>query len=150
LEGQAEGVRIRVITTEGRKEQGRYALDATKKLLTYYNRYFGIKYPLPKLDQIAIPGGFSGAMENWGGLTYNESLLLFDPRTSSLQTKQQNLSHGGARDVTSMVWRSGDDGLVGQSVAQRRVCHLDGNQGDGPFQRRLADVAEREFAKDFG
>jgi len=111
LEGQAEGVRIRVITTEGRKEQGRYALDATKKLLTYYNRYFGIKYPLPKLDQIAIPGGFSGAMENWGGLTYNESVLLFDPRTSSFQTKQQifvtvahEMSHQWFGDLVTTAW----------------------------------------------
>ncbi len=111
LEGQSEGVRIRVITTEGRKEQGRYALDATKKLLTYYNRYFGIKYPLPKLDQIAIPGGFSGAMENWGGLTYNESLLLFDPRTSSFETKQQifitvahEMSHQWFGDLVTTAW----------------------------------------------
>ncbi|MDB6017623.1 MAG: pepN [Pedosphaera sp.] len=88
LKDKVAGVQLRVITTEGKKEQGRYALAATKKLLTYYNQYFGIKYPLPKLDQIAIPGGFSGAMENWGAITYNESVLLFDPQTSSEQTRQ--------------------------------------------------------------
>ncbi|MDB6122831.1 MAG: aminopeptidase, partial [Pedosphaera sp.] len=89
LKDKAEGVQIRIITTEGKKEQGRYALAATKKLLAYYNHYFGIKYPLPKLDQIAIPGGFSGAMENWGAITYNEGMLLYDPKTSSQHTKQQ-------------------------------------------------------------
>ncbi len=88
IHDQVDGVQIRVITTEGKSEQGRYALAATKKLLTYYNDYFGIKYPLPKLDQIAIPGGFDGAMENWGAITYNESVLLFDPKTSSLQTRR--------------------------------------------------------------
>ncbi len=88
LKDHAEGAQIRVITTEGKQEQGRYALEATKKLLAYYNRYFGLKYPLPKLDQIAIPGGFSGAMENWGGITYEESTILFDPQTSSQQTKR--------------------------------------------------------------
>jgi aminopeptidase N len=88
IEDKVDGVKIRVVTTEGKQEQGRYALEATKKLLAYYNRYFGIKYPLPKLDQIAIPGGFSGAMENWGGITYNESTILFDPKTSSQQTRK--------------------------------------------------------------
>ena len=108
---RAEGVQIRVITTEGKKEQGRYALDATKKLLTYYNQYFGIKYPLPKLDQIAVPGGFDGAMENWGGITYNESILLFDPKTSSQQTKRDifitvahEMAHQWFGDLVTMGW----------------------------------------------
>ena len=111
ISDRAEGVQIRVITTEGKKEQGRYALDATKKLLAYYNRYFGIKYPLPKLDQIAVPGGFDGAMENWGGITYNESLLLFDPKTSSQQTKRDifitvahEMSHQWFGDLVTMGW----------------------------------------------
>ena len=108
---QSEGIQIRVITTEGKKEQGRYALDATKKLLAYYNQYFGIKYPLPKLDQIAIPGGFDGAMENWGGITYNESMLLFDPGTSSQQTKRDifitvahEMAHQWFGDLVTMGW----------------------------------------------
>ncbi|HEX3798673.1 MAG TPA: M1 family metallopeptidase [Verrucomicrobiae bacterium] len=88
ISDEVDGVKIRVVTTEGKSEQGRYALDATKKLLHYYNDYFGIKYPLPKLDQIAIPGGFDGAMENWGAITYNESVLLFDPKTSSPETQR--------------------------------------------------------------
>ena len=49
---------------------------------TYFNDYFGVKYPLPKLDLIAVPGGFGGAMENWGGITFFESRLLFDPATN--------------------------------------------------------------------
>ena len=55
------------------------ALDAASKILPYYNEYFGVKYPLPKLDLIAIPGNFAaGAMENWGGITYIDNDLLFD------------------------------------------------------------------------
>jgi aminopeptidase N len=111
LQDRVEGVQIRVITTEGKKEQGRYALEATKKLLAYYNRYFGIKYPLPKLDQIAIPGGFSGAMENWGGITYNESTLLFDPQSSSEQTKESifvtvahEMAHQWFGNLVTMAW----------------------------------------------
>ncbi len=111
LKDEAEGVKLRVITTEGKKEQGRYALEAAKKLLPYYNQYFGIKYPLPKLDLIAIPGGFSGAMENWGAITFNESVLLFDPKTSSQQTKRDifvtvahEMAHQWFGNLVTVAW----------------------------------------------
>jgi aminopeptidase N len=111
LKGEADGVKIRVITTEGKREQARYALEVTEKVLPYYDRYFGIRYPLPKLDQIAIPGGFDGAMENWGGITYNESMLLFDPQTSSLQTKRDifvtvshEMAHQWFGNLVTMAW----------------------------------------------
>jgi aminopeptidase N len=111
LPGEAEGVKLRVITTEGKREQGRYALDAAKQVLAYYNRYFGIKYPLPKLDLIAVPGGFDGAMENWGGMTFEESLLLFDPKTSSEQTRRDifvtvshEMAHQWFGNLVTMAW----------------------------------------------
>src|SRR5881275_2881819 len=86
IETKAAGTQIRVIATKGKAEWGRYALESTAQILEYYNDYFGIPYPLPKLDQIAIPGGFGGAMENWGGITYYETGLLFDPQNSSSET----------------------------------------------------------------
>ncbi|MDB6020544.1 MAG: pepN, partial [Pedosphaera sp.] len=111
LRDEVDGVKIRVVTTEGKQEQGRYALEATKKLLAYYDDYFGIIYPLPKLDQIAIPGGFNGAMENWGGITYNESVLLFDPKTSSQQTQRDvfvtvahEMAHQWFGDLVTTAW----------------------------------------------
>jgi aminopeptidase N len=55
--------------------------------LRYHNSYFGVAYPLPKLDLIAVPGGFGGAMENWGGITFFESRLLFDPAKSSADSR---------------------------------------------------------------
>src|SRR2546423_8499836 len=64
IETKAAGTQIRVIATKGKAEWGRYALESTAKILEYYNDYFGETYPLPKLDQIALPGGFGGAMEN--------------------------------------------------------------------------------------
>src|SRR5207245_11101805 len=88
IETRAAGVLIRVITTKGKAEWGRYALESTAQILEYYNDYFGLAYPLPKLDQIAIPGGFGGAMENWCGMTYYETGLLFDPGKSSAATRQ--------------------------------------------------------------
>ncbi|MDB6124332.1 MAG: pepN, partial [Pedosphaera sp.] len=111
LKGEVEGVDIRIITTEGKKEQAHYALDATKKVLAYYNDYFGIKYPLPKLDMIAIPGGYTGAMENWGAITFNDSRLLFDPKTSSQETKQgifavvaHELAHQWFGNLVTTAW----------------------------------------------
>ena len=73
------GTLMRVFTTRGREEQGRFALDVSLKLLQYFNDYFGIPYPLPKMDHIAIPDFAAGAMENWGAITYRETALLVDP-----------------------------------------------------------------------
>jgi aminopeptidase N len=111
IETQSNGVQIRVVTTKGKAEWGRYALESSAKLLQYYDDYFGIPYPLPKLDQIALPGGFGGAMENWGGITYFESVLLFDPEKSSDDTKQDifaviahEMAHMWFGDLVTMAW----------------------------------------------
>src|SRR5437762_5336385 len=111
IESRSGPTQIRVITTKGKAELGRYALEATAQILKYYNDYFGLPYPLPKLDQIALPGGFGGAMENWGGITYYESALLFDPKTSSAETKQDiyevlahEMAHQWFGDLVTMAW----------------------------------------------
>jgi aminopeptidase N len=111
IEDEVAGVKIRVVTTQGKQETGRYALESLKKILPYYNGYFGQKFPLPKLDMIAIPGGFGGAMENWGGITYNETALLFDPAKSSQQTKERvfvvvahEVAHQWFGDLVTMAW----------------------------------------------
>ena len=113
IEGEQDGVKLRVITTKGKAESGRYALESEAKILHYYNEYFGVPFPLPKLDLIAIPGGFGGAMENWGGITYFESVLLFDPKISSAEHETGCLRRDRARDGAPMVWRSRHHGLVG-------------------------------------
>jgi aminopeptidase N len=111
IESRSGPTQIRVITTKGKGELGRYALEATGQILQYYNDYFGVPYPLPKLDQIALPGGFGGAMENWGGITYYESALLFDPKNSSAETKQiiyeviaHEIAHMWFGDLVTMAW----------------------------------------------
>ena len=100
-----------VIATKGKAEMGRYALESSQQILEYFNDYFGQPFPLPKLDHIAVPGGFGGAMENWGGITYYESVLLFDPEKSSAQTKQniyEVIAHETAHmwfgDLVTMAW----------------------------------------------
>jgi aminopeptidase N len=111
IDAKSGETQIRVVTTKGKGEMGRYALESTAKILEYYNEYFGVPYPLPKLDQIAVPGGFGGAMENWGGITYYESVLLFDPQNSSAKTKQDifevlahEMAHQWFGDLVTMAW----------------------------------------------
>jgi len=111
IESRSRSTQLRVITTKGKAEMGHYALEAAAQILQYYNDYFGVPYPLPKLDQIALPGGFGGAMENWGGITYYESALLFDPKNSSAETKQNiyevlahEMAHQWFGDLVTMAW----------------------------------------------
>jgi aminopeptidase N len=111
IESRSGPIQLRVIATKGKAEMGQYALEATAQILQYYNDYFGVTYPLPKLDQIALPGGFGGAMENWGGITYYESKLLFDPKSSSAETKQDiyevlahEMAHQWFGDLVTMAW----------------------------------------------
>ena len=94
-----------------RARKGRFALDNAVKLLAYYNDYFGVKYPLPKLDLIAVPGGFGGAMENWGGITFFESRLLFDPATNADTARRgifailaHEMAHQWFGDLVTMGW----------------------------------------------
>jgi len=111
IAAEKDGVKLRIVTTKGKAEMGRYALESAATILQYYNDYFGVPYPLPKLDLIAIPGGFGGAMENWGGITYYESVLLFDPENSSTETKQaifavvaHEMAHQWFGDLVTMAW----------------------------------------------
>jgi aminopeptidase N len=111
LTGDANGVTVGVVTVAGKREQGRYALESAIALLRYYNEYFAIKYPLPKLDLIAVPGGVGGAMENWGGIVFNESILLFDPSSSPdalhrsiFGVLAHEMAHQWFGDLVTMGW----------------------------------------------
>jgi aminopeptidase N len=88
LTDSLDGVPLRILTARGRSHEARYAMDVTKLVLGYFRDYFGIPYMLPKLDQFAIPGVRRGAMEDWGAISYNENLLLFDPKRSAPRQQQ--------------------------------------------------------------
>ena len=64
-----DGVDVGVVVKRGDAPKAQYALDVAAQVLPYYEKYFGIRYPLPKLDLIGGPGNsqFLSAMENWGG-----------------------------------------------------------------------------------
>ena len=111
IEKRSHGVLHRVFATRGKADMGRYALDSSAQVTEFFNDYFGTPYPLPKLDEIAVPGGFGGAMENWGGITYFESRLLYDPERSSAQTKQDiyeviahEIAHQWFGNLVTMAW----------------------------------------------
>jgi len=111
LHGKLRNIKIRIVTTKGNKNKGKLSLDFTKKFLSEYEKYFGIKYPLPKLDMIAIPDFAAGAMENWGAITFREAILLYDPKTSSTRTKQyiaevisHEIAHQWFGNLVTMKW----------------------------------------------
>jgi aminopeptidase N len=88
ISGRSGSTELGVWAVRGQEANGRYALANATQILADYNDYFGYTFPLPKLDSISIPGGFSGAMENWGAITYQEEVLLLPP-SSTLSQQQQ-------------------------------------------------------------
>ena len=106
-----EGITVRVFATPGKIHQAKFALDVAVKTLSYFSDYFKVPYPLPVLDLIAIPDFPSGAMENWGAVTYRESAILVDSDHSSLQNKQwvalviaHELAHQWFGNLVTMEW----------------------------------------------
>ncbi|QQV76222.1 M1 family metallopeptidase [Sphingomonas aliaeris] len=104
---------IGIISRRGVGAQGDYALGAAKRLLDYYNDYFGTPYPLPKMDMIAGPGSSQtfGAMENWGAIFYFENELLFDPARATESNRQRiytvvahEMAHQWFGDLVTMAW----------------------------------------------
>src|SRR5262249_38294489 len=91
---EVDGVDVGVVVKRGDAAEAAFALDAASAILPFYDEYFGVKYPLPKMDMIAGPGtslSFS-AMENWGALFYFERDLLVDPRTTTQDERQDVFS----------------------------------------------------------
>lgn len=80
---------VRVYTTPGFENDGRYSCEIAAKALEYYEKVFDIPYPLPKMDMVGIHDFSAGAMENWGLITYRMVDLIFDESNSNLQTKQR-------------------------------------------------------------
>ncbi len=109
---KVDGVDLGVVVPRGQAAKGAFALDQAADILRYYNSYFGIPYPLPKLDLVAAPGsgGFS-AMENWGAILYFDQALLIDPRLASQEDRQDvaatiahEMAHQWFGDLVTMSW----------------------------------------------
>ena len=111
VETTVDGTRVGVVTSRGKLGRTAYPLAASAALLRYFNDYFALPYPLPKLDHIALAGGFPGGMENWGAIVYNEAVLLVDPATASAAMRQRvhglmahEIAHQWFGDLVTMAW----------------------------------------------
>ena len=177
LAGKQDGVDIGIVTTEGKLGSAVFPLAATRDLLHYFNHYFGIPYPLPKLDQIAIPGGFNGAMENWGAVVYNEPTLLYDPKKSPERVKKftfninaHEVAHQWFGNLVTMAWWDNlwlNEGFASwmaakatqhfhpewrpylDSIAEREyVMNLDARKTTHPIQTRIDNEEQAAAAFD--
>ena len=125
-EKAAGGTSIRVWTTAGNEERGRFALDVSVKLLGYFNDYFGIPYPLDKLDHLAIPDFAAGAMENWGRHHLPRDHSPGRPAAELRRHPPVGRRGRRPRDGPHVVRRPGHHGLVERPVAQRELRLVDG------------------------
>ncbi len=112
ISARNDGYTHTIWTVRGEEKNGSDALQASQDILNDYNAYFGFRFPIPKLDSIAIPGGFPGAMENWGAITYNDLLLLTGPTTTitarqiAWDVQAHEMSHQWTGDLVTMDWWS--------------------------------------------
>jgi aminopeptidase N/puromycin-sensitive aminopeptidase len=109
--GREDDVDIRVCATPDKVGETAFALDVAKFALHYYDDYFGIHYPLKKLDLIGIPDFEAGAMENFGAITFRETDLLVNPRTASIAVQRNaaldvthEMAHQWFGDLVTMQW----------------------------------------------
>ncbi len=110
---KAGATEVGVVTGAGNTPKARYALESSAQILPYYNDYFGVDYPLPKLDNVAGPGQsqFFSAMENWGAIFYFEPELLFDAKRATVSNQQRiytvvahEMAHQWFGDLVTMAW----------------------------------------------
>ncbi len=119
----AKGILVRswASTAQGTSKL-QYANDEAVKVLDFFEDYFGTPFPLKKLDQLALPDFESGAMENWGLITYREIAMLDDPDNPSVPTRQyvsmviaHEISHQWFGNLVTMKWW--DDLWLNESFA---------------------------------
>ena len=102
---------IRVWHAPGKGALTAFGLEAAAESLRRLEEYFGIPYPYGKLDLVAVPDFEAGAMENAGAVFFRETLLLLDPKTSSLGERKRaaeviahELAHMWYGDLVTMAW----------------------------------------------
>jgi hypothetical protein len=112
VQREVDGVDVGVVFKRGDASKAAYVLEEAVALLHYYNGYFGVPFPLPKLDLIAAPGEITGSsMENWGAIFFSQDDLLFDPAASTERERQRvflvvshEMAHQWFGDLVTMAW----------------------------------------------
>jgi alanyl aminopeptidase len=109
--GRPAALPIGAIALRGRGDDTAYALAQEPALLAEQERYFGVAFPFPKLDLVAVPDFQSGAMENAGAITFRDSLLLVDDKVTSLDQRllvvnvlAHETAHQWFGDLVTMRW----------------------------------------------
>jgi len=106
-----DGVDFKIWSRKSVLDQTELASEIAPKILEFYEDRFKTKFPLPKQDMIAIPDFMTGAMENWGLITYREVFLLNKPGKSSAADREwteiviaHELSHQWFGNLVTMEW----------------------------------------------
>ncbi|CAG2166902.1 unnamed protein product [Oppiella nova] len=106
-----EGVNIRAVVPGEQDSQAGYALKSAASILSFYQDFFNITYPLSKLDLVAVPDFGAGAMENWGLITFRTSVFLYNDNESNSETQEQvaivvahELAHMWFGNLVTMNW----------------------------------------------
>ena len=141
------------------KQNLQFSLDEGIKVLEFYEDYFGTKFPLKKLDQLALPDFDSGAMENWGLITYREVAMLTDPTNRSIPSEQyvalviaHELSHQWFGNLVTMKWW--DDLWLNESFASliEHICldalHPDWHQWEHYTSSDVITASNRDIYSD--
>jgi aminopeptidase N len=109
--GAADGIPIRVCTVPGKENLVGWALTSAENILKFYDTYYYTKYPFQKLDIIAFPDFAAGAMENVAAITYRETDLFVDEKTSPLDVRENvtsvlahEMAHQWFGDFVTMKW----------------------------------------------
>lgn len=153
VESQEGGTHLGIWAVRGDEKEGQTALADAKVILGDYNEYFGVPFPLPKLDAIAVPGGFTGAMENWGAITYNDRLLLLSPastlaeRQGEFAVQAHEIAHQWNGDLVTMGWW--DDLWLNESFASwRGTTETDRRHPDWHWWERQDAAREAAMSED--
>ena len=116
------GVEVNIYASKAQpKKSLDFALDIASRAIDFYEDYFGVEYPLAKSDHVALPDFSSGAMENWGLITYRENYLLATDATSLMDKNAvakviaHELAHMWFGDLVTMKWW--DDLWLNESFA---------------------------------
>jgi aminopeptidase N len=151
-----DGTELGVVTRKGAIAQAAFALESSKAVLREFNDYFGVRYPLPKLDNVAGPGRsqFFSAMENWGAIFTFEYAMLYDPAISTQANKEEvfgtaahEMAHQWFGNLVTMSWW--DDLWLNEGFASWMESRTTGRlHPEWNTSLRAIDVRDRAMVRD--